>query len=99
MTEGVQDPVNGAPGETRADGAYQFALGVALAGAAIGRSAFVQAPGGMIYHPGLNLVIVTENAGGLLTAFQPVLASFRYVQAKRHRALAEMDPEEHERAM
>ena len=77
----------------------EFALGVAFAGAALGRSTLVQAPSGFVYHPGLNLVVVTEDAAGLLSSFQPVLACFRDLQAKRHRAFAEMDPEEHEQAM
>lgn len=97
MANGAEIPLSIVPGQTPSDVVSQFALGSALVGAAIGRSAFVKAPSGIVYHSGLNVVIVKENPAHLLASFHPVLAAFRYLQAKKHRAMADMDPEDHER--
>lgn len=87
------------PATGMSDRVSQFALGLTLAGAALGRSAYVQAPDGRVYHSALNIIIGTDNPARILDWLHPIIAPLKYAQAKRHKALAEMDSSGRERAL
>lgn len=77
--------------------AYLQAIGLAVAGAAIGRSALLQMPDGRRLHAGLNLIIATGALAEAWDALASVVSPLRYEQARRHLALAKLNPEGQQR--
>ena len=74
-------------------------MGLALAGAAIGRSVLLQMPDVRRVHPGLSVVIVTKTPDVYMDTLAKLINPLKYEQARRHATLANLDQDSHNLAL
>jgi hypothetical protein len=75
------------------------AIGSAIASAAAGRSIVLQTADGLRLRTGFTVIIAAENSSSISTALAHILSPIKREQAKKHAAIALLDPEMHQQRL